>query len=106
MFATDILDKDKFWREELLNVNKTFLFGCGQMGGIYGERNGIQEKHAYSIMEAREVDGHRLLKLRNPWGKAEWKGAWSDGSEESVLPVAESPRRLTSSDGLQSGCRS
>jgi hypothetical protein len=82
VFATDILDKDKFWREELLNVNKTFLFGCGQMGGIYGERKGIQEKHAYSIMEAREIDGQRLLKLRNPWGRSEWTGRWSDGSEE------------------------
>jgi hypothetical protein len=82
VFATDILDKDKFWREELMNVNKTFLFGCGQMGGIYGERRGIQEKHAYSIMEAREIDGQRLLKLRNPWGRTEWTGRWSDGSEE------------------------
>ncbi|EDU49438.1 calpain-B [Pyrenophora tritici-repentis Pt-1C-BFP] len=82
IFATDILDKDKFWREELMNVNKTFLFGCGQMGGIYGARKGIQEKHAYSIMEAREVDGQRLLKLRNPWGRSEWTGRWSDGSEE------------------------
>jgi hypothetical protein len=82
VFATDILDKDKFWREELMNVNKTFLFGCGQMGGVYGERRGIQEKHAYSIMEAREIDGQRLLKLRNPWGRTEWTGRWSDGSEE------------------------
>ncbi|KNG50856.1 calpain-like protein [Stemphylium lycopersici] len=82
IFATDILDKDKFWREELMNVNKTFLFGCGQMGGIYGARKGIQEKHAYSVMEAREIDGQRLLKLRNPWGRTEWTGRWSDGSEE------------------------
>ncbi|KAI4661067.1 uncharacterized protein J4E79_005635 [Alternaria viburni] len=82
IFATDILDKDKFWHEELMNVNKTFLFGCGQMGGIYGARKGIQEKHAYSVMEAREIDGQRLLKLRNPWGRTEWTGRWSDGSEE------------------------
>jgi hypothetical protein len=82
VFATDILNKDKFWDEELMNVNKTFLFGCGQMGGIYGARKGIQEKHAYSIMEAREIDGERLLKLRNPWGRTEWTGRWSDGSEE------------------------
>ncbi len=33
-------------------------------------------------MEAREVEGHRLLKLRNPWGKKEWTGKWSDGSSE------------------------
>jgi hypothetical protein len=82
VFATDILNKDKFWREELMNVNKTFLFGCGQMGGVYGTRKGIQEKHAYSIMEAREIDGERLLKLRNPWGRTEWTGPWSDGSEQ------------------------
>lgn len=59
-----ILDKDKFWKEELMNVNKQFLFGCGQMGGLYGQRRGIQEKHAYSIMEAREIGDVRLLKLR------------------------------------------
>jgi hypothetical protein len=61
LFSTDILDKDKFWNDELMKVNKDFLFGCGQMGG---NRNGILEKHAYSIMEAREVEGERLLKLR------------------------------------------
>lgn len=82
LFSTDILDKEKFWKEELLQVNQEFLFGCGQMGGKYGSRNGIVEKHAYSIMEAREVNGQRLLKLRNPWGNTEWKGAWSDGSAE------------------------
>lgn len=59
-----ILDKDKFWKEELMNVNKQFLFGCGQMGGLYGQRRGIQENHAYSIMEAREIGDVRLLKLR------------------------------------------
>ncbi|KAF2837664.1 cysteine proteinase [Patellaria atrata CBS 101060] len=82
VFATDILDKDKFWNEELMKVNQEFLFGCGQMGGKYGERQGIQENHAYSIMAAKEIDGERLLKLRNPWGKTEWKGPWSDGSEQ------------------------
>jgi hypothetical protein len=65
-----------------MNVNKQFLFGCGQMGGKYGQRKGILEKHAYSIMEAREINGERLLKLRNPWGNSEWTGAWSDGSAE------------------------
>jgi hypothetical protein len=83
LFSTDILDKDKFWRDELMNVNRQFLFGCGQMNGAYGQRSGIIEKHAYSIMEAIEINGQRLVKLRNPWGQGgEWQGAWSDGSAE------------------------
>ncbi|KAF2453830.1 hypothetical protein BDY21DRAFT_257149, partial [Lineolata rhizophorae] len=100
IFATDILDKDKFWKDELMNVNKTFLFGCGQMGGKHGERKGIQEKHAYSIMEARELDGHRLLKLRNPWGRSEWQGKWSDGSEEWTPERMEKLNHKFGDDGV------
>ena len=33
-------------------------------------------------MEAVEVKGEKLVCLRNPWGKFEWKGAFSDGSAE------------------------
>ncbi|KAM3074584.1 hypothetical protein ACMFMG_008013 [Clarireedia jacksonii] len=83
IFSTDILDKEYFWKEELLKVNKDFLFGCA--AGIFwgrGYRKGIYEGHAYSILRAVEIDGQRLVLLRNPWGEGEWKGAWSDGSKE------------------------
>ncbi|KAH8599322.1 hypothetical protein B0O99DRAFT_504411 [Bisporella sp. PMI_857] len=84
IFSSDILDKEYFWKEELLKVNKDFLFGCaaGIFWGPWGERKGIIEGHAYSIMRAVEIDGKRLVLLRNPWGTYEWKGAWSDGSKE------------------------
>ncbi|KAH8808104.1 hypothetical protein F5884DRAFT_677059 [Xylogone sp. PMI_703] len=83
VFSTDILDKDYFWKEELLKVNDEFLFGCatGIFGG-WGDRKGIYEGHAYSIMRAVEIDGQRLCLLRNPWGMGEWNGPWSDGSKE------------------------
>ncbi|KAK1754677.1 calpain-8 [Echria macrotheca] len=84
LFTTDILDKEDFWKNELMQVNKEFLFGCstGLWGRGWGERKGIVEQHAYSVMRAVEMDGERLLLLKNPWGKTEWKGAWSDGSRE------------------------
>lgn len=84
IYTTDILDKEHFWNEELMKVNKDFLFGCstGVWGRGWGEREGIVELHAYSVLKAREIDGIRLVLLKNPWGKHEWKGAWSDGSKE------------------------
>ena len=92
IFTTDILNKNKFWSEEIMKVNEEFLFSCAtgtfdkwqgsDLASSYGARENIVRMHAYSIMEAREIKGHRLLKVRNPWGEGEWRGAWSDGSEQ------------------------
>jgi len=45
--------------------------------------NGLISGHAYCLLGAHDVildDGSsvRLIKIRNPWGKGEWKGAWND----------------------------
>ncbi|KAH8646649.1 hypothetical protein BX600DRAFT_490486 [Xylariales sp. PMI_506] len=71
-------------KEELMKANQDFLFGCstGMWGLGWGDRKGIVELHAYSIMKAIEINGQRLVLLKNPWGKGEWKGPWSDGSKE------------------------
>ncbi|KAK2001573.1 calpain family cysteine protease [Colletotrichum falcatum] len=84
IYTTDILDKEYFWNKKLLKVNQDWLLGCstGFASRGRGERKGIIEMHAYSVMKAVDMDGHRLVLLRNPWGKGEWKGAWSDGSKE------------------------
>ncbi|PLB55434.1 calpain-like protein [Aspergillus steynii IBT 23096] len=92
ILSSNILDKDRFWEEELMKVNKEFLFGCAtglfsnwldpKYQGPPRDRKGISENHSYSIMDAKEIDGHRLVRLRNPWGKKEWNGAWGDGSEQ------------------------
>lgn len=92
-FAQDVLDKDNLWKE-LLQVNEEsgFLFGCGsRFGEDYrpSDDEGFVRGHAYSVLAAREIKDPkddkktlRLLKIRNPWGKTEWNGAWSDGSKE------------------------
>ncbi|KAK5108431.1 hypothetical protein LTR62_008318 [Meristemomyces frigidus] len=100
LHGTDILDRDAFWTDELLQVNEQFLFGCGQSRGFDEDRNGLQHRHAYSIMEAREVDGLRLVKLRNPWGNTEWTGAWADGSEEWTAEWLQKLNHKFGNDGV------
>lgn len=64
IFTADIMDKDRFWINELVNVNKTFLFGLTQLSGNFKTRKGIVSAHSYSIMEIAELDDLRLLKLK------------------------------------------
>ncbi|KAI9372456.1 hypothetical protein BJX61DRAFT_533953 [Aspergillus egyptiacus] len=110
VLTSNILDKDRFWKEELMQVNKEFLFGCGtglhsnwlspSYSGPPRDRKGITEEHAYSIMDAKEIDGVRLLKLRNPWGRKEWNGPWSDGSEQWTPQWMEKLNHKFGNDGV------
>ncbi|CAE7801317.1 DEK1 [Symbiodinium necroappetens] len=43
---------------------------------------GLIDNHVYGIPEVKEAHGHQMLCLKNPHGRGEWKGPWSDGSEE------------------------
>ncbi|KAF7559142.1 hypothetical protein G7046_g5015 [Stylonectria norvegica] len=95
LLSSDILDTDAFWDNEMSKVNQEFMFGTatGLLDDGYGDRNGIYEKHAYVVMDAKTLkSGQRLVKLRNPWGKVSkgiWQGAWSDGSKEWTREAQE-----------------
>lgn len=69
----------------MLKVNQEFLFGCGTPywdDESDASRDGIIGCHAYSILKAVEFEGVKLLLVKNPWGKMEWNGPWSDGSSQ------------------------
>ncbi|KZT25339.1 cysteine proteinase, partial [Neolentinus lepideus HHB14362 ss-1] len=95
----DILDKDKFWKEELMKLSdevnkdkakKDRVFSCLIASPSCDEDKlmlvrGLKPEHAYSIIDAIEhaSTGKRFVKIRNPWGRGgEWNGPWSDGSRE------------------------
>ncbi|EEB95559.1 hypothetical protein MPER_05452, partial [Moniliophthora perniciosa FA553] len=73
----------------LLKANVDRLFGCAYRtldetrSGSWDPRiSGLMGGHAYSVLRAVEFKGKRFVIIRNPWGKSEWTGPWSDGSKE------------------------
>lgn len=77
---------DLGWKALLHNVHESFLMGCAidfeQMEAESELACGLLTGHAYSIIDCQEVQGVKLLRLRNPWGQGEWNGPWSDNSKE------------------------
>ncbi|KAI4255206.1 MAG: hypothetical protein LQ352_002687 [Teloschistes flavicans] len=110
LLATDILDTEQFWTDEVMKVNDEFLFGCAtgrfdkwqgsETAEMQGARKGVIRMHAYSIQEAREIKGERLIRIRNPWGDTEWQGAWSDGSEQWTPEWMELLNHRFGDDGM------
>jgi len=93
IYTTNILNKDKFWNDELRKIGRDFVFSAAaaayrewrapHSSSVRNERRqGIVSQHAYAILDTYEGHGQRLVKMRNPWGQSEWTGPWSDGSKE------------------------
>ena len=72
------------------------MLGCSANGGtgnkIYynDEDTGLIQGHAYAIIDVMELKNddcknyhksHRLIRIRNPWGKGEWQLEWGEDVE-------------------------
>lgn len=58
----------------------------GKLSNEEQERTGLVELHAYAVLDLREIDGIKLLKLKNPWTHFEWKGNYSDTDTMNWTP--------------------
>ena len=81
-------NKTTFWK----NIREADAYKCIMTATIDQDNNndiesvGLVANHTFSLVSAfeREVNGEnvKLIKLRNPFGKGEWTGDWSDQSDK------------------------
>ncbi|KMT14308.1 hypothetical protein BVRB_4g070930 [Beta vulgaris subsp. vulgaris] len=79
------LASGRLWSQLLRFKQEGFLLGAGSPSGtdVHVSCSGIVQGHAYSILQIKEVDSHKLVQIRNPWAnEVEWNGPWSDSSPE------------------------
>ncbi|PSS14492.1 Calpain-type cysteine protease [Actinidia chinensis var. chinensis] len=79
------LASGRLWSQLLRFKQEGFLLGAGSPSGsdVHISSSGIVQGHAYSLLQVREVDSHKIVQIRNPWAnEVEWNGPWSDSSPE------------------------
>lgn len=98
-------DPDVMWKYIKESNDKNYLLTCySKSTEVREEKNalGIVSGHAYSILDAREVvtnDGtDRIVQIRNPWGKFEWKGDWGDFSNKWTPEAKMQVETFTAAD--------
>ena len=83
--ATRGANRRMMWKNLLKYKMNGYLMGCGSVTADVADKevqeSGLVFGATYTVYEVREIDGHCLIKLRNPPGDhGEWKGDWGDSS--------------------------
>lgn len=74
--------KEEMWKLLSLSDTSNYVICTNTGNNKESEALGLVRSHAYSIISAFDFGELRLVKLRNPWGKFEWKGDFSDISDK------------------------
>lgn len=104
----DIEDREEFWTH-LVNADaENFLLHASTPSHKEGDTKlicGLSQGHMYSLLDVHTVTNDedeeiRLLKLRNPWGRTEWDGAWGDSSDLWTDSLKDQAGFVDNDDGV------
>ncbi|OHT01817.1 hypothetical protein TRFO_07376 [Tritrichomonas foetus] len=78
----ELLHNDKMWKRMKRWNRKGYFMCCGSLDGPMNMKNekNIYFSHSYSILKVVEIKKHKLIYMRNTWGKSEWSGKWGINS--------------------------
>lgn len=62
----------------------------GEISEAEADRAGLVPCHAYAMLDIREVNGVKLLMLKNPWSHLRWKGNYSEIDNRHWTPEMRS----------------
>ncbi|XP_075040426.1 calpain-6 [Mixophyes fleayi] len=110
-YRVNIAEQTKLFTELLKVHRRGGLICCHLKAPSYNDMEnvtpmGLVKGHAYSVTEIKKISlGEKTLcfgkisklymvRMRNPWGVREWRGAWNDDSEEWKKVSKSEKRKL------------
>ena len=95
-------DKDNLWKKMLESKTKGYVMTAGTSADVYNlpiEEKGLAPGHAYTVIDLLEINGEKVLRLRNPWGNGEYTGDWSDSSKKWTTELKKKYNFVKKDDG-------
>jgi calpain-15 len=106
-FHHDYYEKDIIFNK-IKTADKLKYIICASAGKEESTKDysqeGLVSTHAYALISVHnpltEEGRVQLLKLRNPWGRTEWQGDWSDKSDKWTPALKEELGWSDANDGM------
>lgn len=104
----DFTNLDVAWQKIFEANTKNYILTCFTKSTKVSEEKsetGIVSGHAYSILDVRDIinakgQPARVLQIRNPWGKFEWNGEYSDKSNLWTPQQRQELNIIAADDGI------
>ena len=92
-------EKESLWKKLIDGEKKGFVMTAGTSAQDEVEDVGLSIGHAFTVLGIHEINGERVIRLRNPWGEGEFNGDWSDFSSKWTEDLKQKYHYYEKEDG-------